>query len=180
MHHDTPCKLRHRAPIRVTLIRSQVAITSPDPDFHTDAKDYFTRHMRILELCTSEWPMTDMQMQIDALREAFSADTSRPFELRPGFPYGSPGAQQQMSPPLDIKYQQSPLACQVSHGQTAPTEYEPQPITPPMSVAHDEHERPLVPTSLDLISGSRVESISGASDVTGLDHASWNPTRIFE
>ncbi|KAI9890837.1 MAG: hypothetical protein M1814_003621 [Vezdaea aestivalis] len=64
-----------------------VALTSPDPEFNIDAKDYFTRHMRILESCTSSWPMPEMQAQIDALREAFSADVTKPFELKRSFPY---------------------------------------------------------------------------------------------
>jgi hypothetical protein len=48
--------------------------------------------MRILEKCSSSWPMPDMQQQIDALREVFSADMRKPFVLKPTFPYGSPGA----------------------------------------------------------------------------------------
>ncbi|KIH88085.1 C6 finger domain protein [Sporothrix brasiliensis 5110] len=67
-----------------------VALTSPDPDFNTDAREYFTRHMRVLEKCMSSWPMADMQRQIDAMREAFSADVRKPFVLKPTFPYGSP------------------------------------------------------------------------------------------
>jgi hypothetical protein len=34
--------------------------------------------------------MESVSRQIDALREAFSADISKPFDLRPGFPFGSP------------------------------------------------------------------------------------------
>lgn len=36
------------------------------------------------------WPMPEMQRQIDSMREAFSADLRKPFELKPSFPYGSP------------------------------------------------------------------------------------------
>jgi hypothetical protein len=36
--------------------------------------------------------MPDMQRQIDALREVFSADMRKPFVLKPTFPYGNPGA----------------------------------------------------------------------------------------
>lgn len=168
-------------PPKALLIYIQVAITSPDPDFNADAKDYFTRHMRILELCTTEWPMADMQTQIDALREAFSADCSRPFELRPGFPHSSPPrSHPRKSPPLDLKHQHPSVIRQISHEQRAPIEYEPQPITPPISVGHEEHDRSYIPTSLDMISGSGVECNSATSDLTGVDYASWNPTRIFE
>lgn len=124
--------------------------------------------------------MADMQLQIEALREAFSADTSRPFELRPGFPYGSPGMHQKRSPPLDIKYQQPPLVRQTSHEQTAPIDYLPEPITPPISVAHDDQEKTSIPTTLNMISSSPAAPISIASEAIGMDQASWNPTRIFE
>ncbi|TVY82342.1 hypothetical protein LSUE1_G009226 [Lachnellula suecica] len=69
-----------------------VALNSPDPDLNSDAREYFARHMRILEKCSSSWPMPDMQQQIDALREVFSADISKPFVLKPTFPYGNLGA----------------------------------------------------------------------------------------
>jgi hypothetical protein len=83
-----------------------VALTSPDPDLNKDAREYFTRHMQLLERCTTACPMPDMQQQIDALREAFSADTRKPFDLKPSFPYGSPSSNQSNSPPTQ-QYQQS-------------------------------------------------------------------------
>ena len=67
-----------------------VAITSPDPTLNEKAKDYFTRHMRILERCSSSWPVPQLQVQIESLRQAFSADLNKPFELRQNFPFGSP------------------------------------------------------------------------------------------
>ncbi|CAK7263468.1 hypothetical protein SEPCBS57363_000574 [Sporothrix epigloea] len=77
-----------------------VAITSPDPDLNTDAREYFTRHMRVLEECMRSWPMADMQQKIDAMREAFSADVRKPFVLKPTFPYSSPSpSSSQPSPP---------------------------------------------------------------------------------
>ncbi|KFY43231.1 hypothetical protein V494_02060 [Pseudogymnoascus sp. VKM F-4513 (FW-928)] len=86
-----------------------VALTSPDPDLNKDAREYFTRHMQLLERCTNACPMPDMQQQIDALREAFSADTSKPFDLKPSFPYGSPTSSNQSSPPT-LQYQQSTIS----------------------------------------------------------------------
>ncbi|CAK7273960.1 hypothetical protein SEPCBS119000_005925 [Sporothrix epigloea] len=77
-----------------------IAITSPDPDFNSDAREYFTRHMRVLETCMTSWPMADMQRKIDAMREAFSADVRKPFVLKPTFPYSSPSpSSSQPSPP---------------------------------------------------------------------------------
>lgn len=67
-----------------------MALTSPDPELNNDAREYFTRHMRILETCMAAWPMEDMQRQVDSVREAFSADTSKPFVLKADFRYGSP------------------------------------------------------------------------------------------
>ena len=145
------------------LTANQVAITSPDPDFNLDARDYFTRHMRILEAITSRMPMPELQAQIDALREAFSADTSRPFELRANFPYTSPtpvphdsphshasfsSQHSQQSHPSnnahnshltqrnqhpDVKYEHKSLSRQHSHEQPAHTIYPAQSMTPPIS-----------------------------------------------
>lgn len=73
----------------------QVAMVSADPDLNTDSREYFTRHMRIMEMVMGVWAMPDLSKQIDALREAFSADVLKPFVLRPTFPYARPrtGAQ---------------------------------------------------------------------------------------
>jgi hypothetical protein len=46
----------------------------------------------------SAWPMPDMQKQVDAVREAFSADTRKAFVLKPSFPYGTPSSSHS-SPP---------------------------------------------------------------------------------
>lgn len=75
-----------------------IAISSPDPDINNDARDYFVRHMRILERCISAWPMTETEAQINALRAAFSADVTKPFELRESFPLGTPSEQSGPSP----------------------------------------------------------------------------------
>lgn len=76
-----------------------VAITCPDPDLNNDAREFFVRHMRILEECAPSWPMPEMQQQVDNLRQAFSADVNKPFELKPTFPFGSPQVHSQSSPP---------------------------------------------------------------------------------
>ncbi|KAL2158032.1 hypothetical protein VTH06DRAFT_4842 [Thermothelomyces fergusii] len=93
------------------IVLHLVAITSPDPDLNSEARDYFTRHMRILERCMSAWPMPDMQRQIDSVREAFSADIRKPFVLKPTFPYGSPHSATHPSPPG------RPLDSQMQHSQ---------------------------------------------------------------
>lgn len=60
-------------------------MSSPDPDCNCDARDYFARHMRVLERCASAWPVPEIQSQIDSLRLTFSADVNRPFELKESF-----------------------------------------------------------------------------------------------
>jgi hypothetical protein len=50
-----------------------------------DASEYFMRHMRILEYYISARQPTEVQRHVDALREAFSVDTSKPFMLKPNF-----------------------------------------------------------------------------------------------
>ncbi|OPB44199.1 Zn2Cys6 transcriptional regulator [Trichoderma guizhouense] len=81
------------------IVLHLVAIVSPDPDLHTDAREFFTRHMRIMEKVMEAWPMPELQRQIDAVREAFSADVRKPFVLKPSFPYGSPHPSHSASPP---------------------------------------------------------------------------------
>lgn len=178
LHDDTPCKPNYCFGPSFDLFSFQVAITSPDPEFNTDAKDYFTRHMRILERCTSAWPMQDMQNQIDALREAFSADTSKPFELKPSFPYGSPSGKLQPSPPLDVKYQHPAIGHHESHEPAKPVQYhlQHQPITPPISVDHSDHDG-----SLAMIANCQQQQpMLINTDPLVTNHTVWNPTPIFE
>lgn len=59
---------------------------------------FFTRHMRVLEQCISS-ATPEMQAQINALREAFSKDTSKPFELKPSLGLRSPLLENHPTPP---------------------------------------------------------------------------------
>ncbi|KAK1141924.1 hypothetical protein N8T08_008335 [Aspergillus melleus] len=133
-----------------------VAITSPDPSFHTDARDYFTRHMRILERCSAAWPMPEIQAQIDSLRLAFSADIHRPFDLKSTFPYGSPSEPYHPSPPLDAHY--PPQLNNVSGG---------------VSNRSDSSQL----QSLGMIPSHTIPGHS--MDVPLVDENSWDPTRII-
>ncbi|KAI4200070.1 MAG: hypothetical protein LQ350_004209 [Teloschistes chrysophthalmus] len=151
-----------------------VAITSPDPDFNKDAKEYFTRHMRLLESCTSAWPMPEMQASIDALREAFSADTNQPFRLRKNFPYGSPKAALGHNEPAEPKYHPN-LDPRSSHDQAAQFHYS-QPLTPPMTAGLDASNSGSV--NLGMLSNGHQQGLQ--LDDGGFDQIEWNPTRIFE
>ena len=160
-----------------------MAITSPDPAFNSDAKDYFTRHMRILENCTSAWPMPEMQTQIDALREAFSADTSRPFELKRSFPYASPSSSGlQPSPPLDNGYPPPMLTRHESHGHINQMPYHTQPITPPVSAGFELPKDASLPSaSMSMMTnGQQQQQMPMQTPSIGTSQVEWNPTPIFK
>ncbi|KAL5365758.1 hypothetical protein BJX96DRAFT_169369 [Aspergillus floccosus] len=153
-----------------------IAITSPDPNFHTDARDYFTRHMRILERCSDAWPMPEIQAQIDSLRLAFSADINRPFELKPTFPYGSPSEPYHPSPPLDSQYH--PQISQVSSGMQNRLGYNGYPVTPPISAgAEDTKSDSSQLQPLGIIPPHPVSTQSMEAPL--VDENSWDPTRII-
>ncbi|KAH6853904.1 hypothetical protein B0I37DRAFT_388129 [Chaetomium sp. MPI-CAGE-AT-0009] len=155
------------------IVLHLVAVTSPDPDLNSQARDYFTRHMRILEKCMSAWPMPDMQKQIDSVREAFSADVRKPFVLKPTFPYGSPHSATHPSPPG------RPLDSQMSHSQVSYTNH---PLTP-VSVATLDGKSDSSPVvqSLTTMPSVRGPQTSGVTQTLPLSEApAWNPSRIFD
>ncbi|KAK4251785.1 hypothetical protein C7999DRAFT_10411 [Corynascus novoguineensis] len=155
------------------IVLHLVAITSPDPDLNSQARDYFTRHMRILEKCMSAWPMPDMQKQIDSVREAFSADIRKPFVLKPTFPYGSPHSATHPSPPgrpLDSQMQQHSQVSYTSHPLT------PVSVGPPDTKGDSPSVQSL--TTMASVHGSQA---SGAPQTLPLSEApAWNPSRIFD
>lgn len=131
-----------------------VAITCPDPDIHSEAREFFVRHMRILETCAPSFPMPEMQQQVNNLRQAFSADVSKAFELKPSFPFGSP----QVAP------QSSPLS---NHGSYRPR--------------HPSHPSPLEQPAQSLVmmaSGQR--TLPSGSGIQMPENVQWNPQRIFD
>ena len=158
-------------------LQEQAATTAPDPEFSNEARDYLTRHMRLLESCAPAWPAQDLQAQILSLRQAFSADLSKPFELKAVLP-PSAGFDVFSSPsPGPDPYDRSIVANphdQIHHFHT-------QPMTPPISAAgncDDGRDNSLAATSLTMLAAGRSTSLPGSEigDHTG----SWNPTRLFE
>ncbi|KAL6168458.1 hypothetical protein ACJQWK_06099 [Exserohilum turcicum] len=157
-----------------------VALTCPDPDINLDARDFFVRQMRVLETISPSFPMPEMQQQVNSLRQAFSADCTKPFELKPSFPFGSP----QVAP------QTSPLSHQGSYrrhpGHSSPLEqpgqvtYHAHPITPPISASDhgSKADSPVAQSLVMMASGQRV--LQSASNLQMPDNAQWNPQRIFD
>lgn len=118
--------------------------------------------------------MPEMQASIDALREAFSADTNQPFRLRKNFPYGSPKAALGHNEPAEPKYHPN-LDPRSSHDQAAQFHYS-QPLTPPMTAGLDASNSGSV--NLGMLSNGHQQGLQ--LDDGGFDQIEWNPTRIFE
>ncbi|KAH8596590.1 hypothetical protein B0O99DRAFT_509596 [Bisporella sp. PMI_857] len=166
-----------------------VALTSPDPDLNQDAREYFTRHMRVLEKCSTSWPMPDMQQQIDALREAFSADTRKPFVLKPSFPYGSPAPAQNTTPPRHLAPYRQPSSHpsggqpNLEHSHAQPNvSYTNHPISPPISAGSvdTKSDSPTVQSLVMMPPGQRGPQPPMPSGVPMADPSGWNPAVIFD
>jgi hypothetical protein len=144
--------------------------------------------MRILEKVTAVWPMADLQKQIDAVREAFSADTRKPFVLKPSFPYSSPQSSTHSSPPRSNPGYRPTLNRSGSLDQHLDTNvhsqvsYTSHPISPPISAGpmDSKSDSPGVQSMVMMPSG-QVSQASGMPQTLQLaDPPAWNPSRIFE
>ncbi|KAF2435693.1 hypothetical protein EJ08DRAFT_692270 [Tothia fuscella] len=158
------------------------SITSPDPELNTDARDFFARHMRILEQCTPHWPMPEVHAQINALREAFSEDISQPFQLKSGFPFGSPGTQRLASPLTDGAYQPRSVPQNVAMDSVGQINYNTtQPITPPVSIADEilKADSPVV-QSLAMTAPQVHTPQPMLQHQNSYPEQQWNPTKIFD
>ncbi|RSL92806.1 hypothetical protein CDV31_014983 [Fusarium ambrosium] len=136
-----------------------VAIVSPDPDFNTDAREFFTRHMRVLEKVMEAWSMPELEKQINALREAFSANVRKPFVLKPSFPYGSPHPSSHSSPPRASEPYRPVIHRSGSIDQHLDTHGAQQSLV----MMSQGTQAPGMPQSMPLT-----------------DQPGWNPSRIFE
>ena len=155
-----------------------VAIASPDPDLNLEAKDYFTRHMRILEQCTRSWPMPEMQGQVDALREAFSEDINKPFVLKASLPYNSPPmAATQTSPMHNMQFRNGSICQPIDNSQSI--NYSAHPLSPPMSAGLVPPKRDSTASILTMTSGQTPQAHT-SSVLPTAEHFQWNPSRIFE
>ncbi|KAI9886199.1 MAG: hypothetical protein M1823_001995 [Watsoniomyces obsoletus] len=175
-----------------------VAITSPDAELSMDAPDYFSRHMRILEQCISSWPMPHVKAQIDALREAFSADTGKPFVLKRSFPYNSPTMTQyqQMATSSGSSVHLPTSPPDPMSGSSQQLEYPGHSLSPPLSSSSAGgggggggiRSRTESPAALSVGSMSSTatatqaqhQQMTTSAAVPMLDPMTWNPSKIFE
>ncbi|KAF2146863.1 uncharacterized protein K452DRAFT_218581 [Aplosporella prunicola CBS 121167] len=156
-----------------------VAITSPDPELNTDARDYFVRHMRILEQCIPNWPLPEMQAQVNNLREAFSADLNKPFELKASFPLGSPAINTNPSPISEGGYRRN-TGHDPSLEQPGQVNYTNHPISPPISASGTDPkaDSPVVQSLVMMAAGQRQPQPS--TTMQNQEPVQWNPTRLFD
>lgn len=125
--------------------------------------------------------MPEMHQQVNNLRVAFSADTTKPFELKPSFPFGSPHVAAQTSPASNpgsyrprLPSQHSPL------DHPGQINYHTHPITPPMSATENDTkaDSPVAQSLVMMASGQRAPQPSAGMQMQ--EPVQWNPQRIFE
>lgn len=142
--------------------------------------------MRILEKTMSSWPLPEMLKQINAVREAFSADTRKPFVLKPSFPYGSPHPSTQSSPPRAATFKPPMLrtnslepSLDVHTGHHSHVSY--HPITPISNVGSGDgkSDSPSI-QSLSMLGPGQSTQPPLSHAVSMVEHPTWNPSRIFE
>ena len=127
--------------------------------------------------------MPEMQAQISALREAFSADTNKPFELKPTFPFGSPVAGSNISPISgDGQYHPRRPTQDPSMEHSGQVHYNVHPITPPTSTTGSEPkaDSPVGQSMVMMAAGQRQPAPPTSAGVQSQEHVQWNPTKIFE
>lgn len=181
MYHAAFGKLYLSYVVKAALTSSKAAITSPDPEINGDARDFFVRHMRILEQCIVSWPMPEMHAQVNALREAFSTDISKPFELKPSFPFPSPAITSHRGPSSNNgAYRHRTSGQDPSIEQPDQVDYNTRPVTS-MSAGDSELKigSPIVHSSVTLATGQRQPQASTFVQPQKQAHQ-WDPTRIFE
>ncbi len=161
-------------------------MTSPDPDLNTDSRDFFQRQMRLVEKVMAAWPMPELQKQIDAVREAFSMDTRRPFVLKPSFPYGSPVSSSATPPRSSPSYRPAmnpagPMTQQsdAASMHASQMSFSGQSMSPPVSTGQVDANRTTSP--MMMFTQGQGGQVSGMGQQLAVpDQPAWNPARIFE
>ncbi|VUC35822.1 unnamed protein product [Clonostachys rosea] len=167
------------------IVLHLVAVVSPDPDLNADATQYFTRHMRIMEKVMEVWAMPELRQQVEAVREAFSADMRKPFVLKPSFPYGSPHPSNSSTSP------NRPHGYRPEFGRTGSMDqhldaqnaqnvsYIGHPISPPVSIGTTDSKGDS-PAGQPLMMMSQSGPTPGLQSMPLAEQPAWNPNRIFE
>ena len=135
--------------------------------------------MRILEKCTTSWLMPEMQTQIESLREAFSADISKPFKMKPSFPYNPTPPPQHHTALDSLHYQQESTSMPAMSGPVSNPSYINAPITPPVSNESYSVQEPSPHETHWTIPNQHTRPPE-QQQTQGFDISSWNPSRIFE
>lgn len=140
-----------------------------------------------MEKVMDVWPMPEVRAQVEAVREAFSADTKRSFVLKPSFPYGSPHPSDASSPASRPRgYRPAALDRAGSMDQHLDTQnaqtvsYLGLPISPPISTGTtdsngDSPGQPLIM----MPQGGQAPGLQQGMPLAD-QPPSWNPARIFE
>lgn len=150
--------------------------------------------MRILEQCSAAWPLPTLRNQIDSLRLAFSQDVTKPFKLKPNFPYGSPSEPYLPSPGFDQGLINGQTAAtgvtqQQQNQQTKSSDQgrlvlESQPMTPPVTTTSMAAGGDVKVGSAGLTDylSNNTNSQAAMIGVSPVDTttAGWDPTRIME
>ncbi|KAK6533042.1 hypothetical protein TWF281_007204 [Arthrobotrys megalospora] len=157
-----------------------VAATCPDPEFNSDAREYFSRAMRVLEVCIDISASMETRAQIEALRAAFSQDVTQPFVLNSNFPFYSSPSTHQMSPAASagsyspVEITRSPLSSSLS----APINQTRVTISPPSSERGDSPNPTLM--LMQQSTPPVVQPVPRKSLHHGPVQEGWNPQRIFD
>ncbi|RSL85068.1 hypothetical protein CEP52_016258 [Fusarium oligoseptatum] len=168
------------------IVIQLAAIVSPDPDFNTDAREFFTRHMVVLEKAMEAWSMPELEEPFNALREAFSADVRQSFVLKPGFSDGSPVPSSHSSSPPASELSRPVIHRSGSVDQHLDTRdaqqgsFASHPTTPPISAGPGDSTSgsPVVQSPVLTSQGTQAPGMVQRMPFT--DQPGWNPSSIFE
>jgi hypothetical protein len=136
--------------------------------------------MRLLEKCSPYWPIEAIRGQIENLRTAFSADVTKPFELKPGFPFISSPPPRNIVPAIvqNPKYQNDVhFNPQPNHAHLVNQVNHQHPLTPPISIVGEDFKDPHIPHSLSLLPPQQLPT---SPVVQHMPQEQWNPTQILE
>lgn len=116
---------------------------------------YFTRHMRVLEQCIPNASI-EMQKEIQNLREAFSQDTSQPFQLKRSLGLRSPSMESEprsraaSSDPASAIVQSTGVWAHLQDAESSKTLSPASEYSQPFADIHHHPPAPLRTSSFDL------------------------------